>query len=76
MDRWGIKFRLASKHTGCPRKKSTIKCVCYLQVLFEVSRKTVCHKQGREGSCTPRPERLAEGNLEGSVYIVSNYSIC
>ena len=31
--------------TGCPRKKSTNECVCYLQVLFGVSRKTVCHKQ-------------------------------
>ena len=34
-------------YTGCPRKKSTIKCVSYLQVLLKVSRKTVCHKQGR-----------------------------
>ena len=35
--------------TGCSRKKSTIKCVCYLQVLLGASMKTVCHKQVREG---------------------------
>ena len=52
--------------TGCPRKKSTIKCVCYLQVLLGVSRKTVSHKQGREAALRgprdwPRAILRAEG---------------